>query len=209
MYQPPHFRMSDDAALLSFIEGHPLGLLISSGASGLIANPVPFFLRRSEEGEGACLVAHLAKANPQWQILAQGAEVLVVFSGANHYVSPGWYATKRETGKVVPAWNYQLVQVRGHARVHHDPEWLLAQVEQLTGQKEAHRQEAWAVNDAPEAFLAGQFKGIVGIEIEITSLEGKLKASQNRSPADREGVVSGLEREETPEAAAMLNLMQG
>ncbi|MDQ0457041.1 transcriptional regulator [Rhizobium paknamense] len=197
--------MAEEPALLAFIEQNPLGLLISSGSAGLMANPVPFFLRRGDQG--LTLVAHLAKANPQWKALTDEAEILVVFSGTDHYVSPGWYATKQETGKVVPTWNYQLVQVRGTARIHQEPEWLLAQVSQLTGQYEDHRDQPWAVTDAPAPFVAAQLKGIVGVEIAVTAIEGKLKASQNRNAADQQGVLQGLRQEETAEAHAMAELM--
>ncbi|MFK0332606.1 FMN-binding negative transcriptional regulator [Rhizobium sp. NPDC090275] len=191
MYQPPHFREDDLGVQHALIRAHPLGLLITTGASGLMANSVPFHLDAAASEKGT-LRLHLAKANPQWRDLADGAELLVVFQGADSYVTPSWYETKRETGKVVPTWNYAVVQVRGTACVIDDADWLLAQITALTTQHETPREKPWAVSDAPEAYVRAQMKGIVGVEIEITAIEGKWKVSQNRPIADREGVAAGL-----------------
>ncbi|MCM2290904.1 FMN-binding negative transcriptional regulator [Allorhizobium sp. BGMRC 0089] len=206
MYQPPHFRQTEIDTLHAFIRQHPLGLLISSGTAGLLANPVPFFLKSEPDGKTS-LIAHLARANPQWQALEKDVEALVVFMGPDHYISPGWYRTKQETGKVVPTWNYQLVQVRGHVRVHHDSDWLRHQVKLLTDQQEADHPRPWALEDAPEPYVAGQLKGIVGIEINVTLIEGKLKASQNRNEADRDGVRNGLLEKDTGSASIMAALV--
>lgn len=191
MYQPPHFREDDLGVQHELIRAHPLGLLITAGDSGLMANPVPFHLDANASEKGT-LQLHLAKANGQWRDIQDGAPVLAVFQGANSYVTPSWYRTKQETGKVVPTWNYAIVQVRGPARVIDDAEWLLRQINAITGQQEGNRQEPWAVHDAPEDFIRAQLKGIIGVEIEITAIEGKWKVSQNRPVADREGVASGL-----------------
>lgn len=188
MYQPVHFREERPEVLHGLIAKRPLGLLISSGPQGLLANPVPFRL----EAGGALLTCHLARANSQWKDLAQAPECLVVFSGEDTYVTPGWYASKAEHGKVVPTWNYITVQARGRARVIEDAEWLRGQVAALTDAHEATRPKPWAASDAPEDFMAQQLKAIVGVEITITTLEGKWKMSQNRNAADRAGVVQGL-----------------
>ncbi|MDE3177445.1 MAG: FMN-binding negative transcriptional regulator [Pseudomonadota bacterium] len=191
MYEPPLHRQNDLAAIHALIRAHPLALLVSHGPSGLLANAIPFTL--VEDGSRFGLLrCHLARANPQGRDLAEGAQALVVFQGANHYITPSWYATKRDTGKVVPTWNYVMAQARGTARVVESPDWLRAQVEQLTREREAARAEPWAVSDAPEDFVAQQLRAIVGVEIVLTDLRGKWKASQNRPPADREGVVEGL-----------------
>jgi transcriptional regulator len=195
MYQPPHFREDDLGVQHELIRAHPLGLLITAGGSGLMANPVPFQLDAHASEKGT-LRLHLAKANGQWRDIQDGAPVLAVFQGANSYVTPSWYRTKQETGKVVPTWNYAIVQVRGPARVMDDAEWLLRQINAITGQQEGNREEPWAVHDAPEDFIRAQLKGIIGIEIEITAIEGKWKVSQNRPVADREGVASGLNQVE-------------
>lgn len=193
MYQPPHFIESDRATLHALIRAHPLGLLVSVGADGPVADPVPFLLD-ADAGENGRLRCHLARANPQWKIIAETAQanVLVVFQGAESYVTPSWYETKRETGKVVPTWNYAMVQVRGHARVIEDTAWLAQQIRDLTGEHEAPRPEPWQVSDAPERFIEAQLKGIVGIEIDIAAIEGKWKVSQNRPVGDRVGVAAGL-----------------
>ncbi|GAB1580524.1 FMN-binding negative transcriptional regulator [Phyllobacterium phragmitis] len=191
MYQPPHFREDDLGVQHALIRAHPLGLLITAGGSGLIANPVPFHLD-TEASEKGTFRLHLAKANAQWRDIQDGAPVLAVFQGVNSYVTPSWYLTKQETGKVVPTWNYVIVQARGAARVIHDSDWLRAQIDAITGQHESRREKPWTVHDAPDDFVRAQLKGIVGVEIEIASIEGKWKVSQNRPVADREGVAAGL-----------------
>ena len=194
MYQPPHFVETRPDVLHALIRAHPLGLLVSNGTDGPIANPLPFLLD-ADAGPHGRLRAHLAKANPQWRSISENTEmpVLVVFQGADSYVTPSWYETKRETGKVVPTWNYAVVQVRGRARIVDDKEWLAGQIAELTATHEAPQAEPWQVTDAPAPFIEAQIKGIIGLEIEITELSGKWKVSQNRPVADRVGVANGLE----------------
>ena len=204
MYEPPLHRQEDLAQVFAMMAAHPLGLLISHGASGLLANAVPF-TRVDDGSQFGLLRAHLARANPQWRELS--GEVLVVFQGAGHYITPSWYATKRETGKVVPTWNYLIVQARGRPRVIEDADWLRAQIEALTSKKEASRAKPWAVGDAPEDFVASQIRQIVGVEIEITDIKGKWKVSQNRKAEDRAGVIAGLEAEGDPEAEEMARIV--
>jgi transcriptional regulator len=192
MYQPLPHRQEQLEAQHALIRSHPLGLLISHGAEGLQANSIPFLIDPGASKLGT-LQAHMARANGQWRALDAANDVLVVFQGADHYITPGWYETKRETGKVVPTWNYVMVQARGRPRVIEDAAWLRAQIEALTKKNESARPAPWAVGDAPEAFIAMQIKAIVGVEIEITDIAGKWKASQNRPAADRIGVVAGLE----------------
>jgi transcriptional regulator len=191
MYEPPLHRQDDLAEIHAMIRARPFGLLISHGPSGLQASSVPFTLVDDGSAYGM-LRAHLARANPQGRDLAEASEALVVFQGPDHYITPSWYATKRETGKVVPTWNYVMVQARGAARVVEGADWLRAQVEQLTNAREAEREKPWAVGDAPEDFIAQQLRAIVGVEIALTDLRGKWKASQNRNDADRAGVIAGL-----------------
>jgi transcriptional regulator len=150
----------------------------------------------------------MARANGQWRDLAEAGEALAVFQGADHYVSPSWYATKRETGKVVPTWNYVMVQARGVARVIEDEAWLRRQITALTQSQESSRPAPWAVGDAPEDFLAAMVRQIVGLEIEIVDIRGKWKASQNRSAADRAGVVAGLTADGDPQALAMAAIVR-
>ena len=196
MYQPPHFVETRQDVLHGLIRAHPLGLLISNGIDGPVANAIPFLLD-AEAGPNGRLRAHLAKANPQWRQLADNptSPVLVVFQGADAYVTPSWYETKRETGKVVPTWNYAIVQVRGTVKVIDDAEWIAQQITDLTLSQEGPRETPWAVTDAPPTFIQSQIKGIIGLELEIAEISGKWKVSQNRPVADRVGVAEGLEKQ--------------
>jgi transcriptional regulator len=191
MYQPPHFREDRLEVQHALIRSHPLGLLVTFGSTGLVANPVPFWLDAAATPLGS-LKAHLSRANPQWRDYDPAQEALVVFQGPEAYITPSWYAAKQETGKVVPTWNYAIVQAYGRMRVIDDPAWLREQIGHMTDDRESTRPEPWAVGDAPESFVAAQLKGIVGVEIEISRIEGKWKVSQNRSDADRKGVAEGL-----------------
>ena len=194
MYQPPHFREDRVEVQHGLIRSHPLGLLVTAGAGGLMANPIPFLIY-PEESELGTLRAHVARGNPQWRELGVVEECLVVFQGPHSYVSPSWYATKQETGKVVPTWNYVTVHAWGRPRVIEDAGWLRRQLDDLTASQENRRVPPWAVGDAPEPFIASQMKGIVGVEIPVARIEGKWKVSQNRPEADRAGVVAGLTAE--------------
>lgn len=199
MYLPQSFREDRAEVLAAAIHAHPLAHFITYGAEGLEASPIPM-LFEPEEGSQGALLGHLARANGQWKRADAGVEALAIFSGPQHYISPGWYETKRETGKVVPTWNYITIQVRGRVSFHPDASFLLDVVRRLTERHEAGRAAPWAVSDAPEDFIAGQLRAIVGLRMEITSLTGKWKMSQNRSAADRAGVVEGLRGEGTAEA---------
>jgi transcriptional regulator len=210
MYEPPLHREDDLSTQHALIRARPLGLLISSGPQGLVANAIPFLIDPAASKLGT-LRAHVARANGQWRDLLHAPEALVVFQGAEHYVSPSWYATKRETGKVVPTWNYVMVQARGAARIIEEDAWLSWQIEELTNGQEARRDKPWAVGDAPPDFIALQRRAIVGIEIEIAEIHGKWKASQNRNAADRAGVVAGLEElgdEEARDMAAIVKAIR-
>lgn len=200
MYQPPHFIETRTEVLHALMRAHPLGLLVSNGTDGPAADLIPFLLDAEVDANGR-LRAHMARANPHWRLIADNpqAKVLVVFQGSDAYVTPSWYETKRETGKVVPTWNYAIVQVGGAARIIEDGAWVATQIGDLTRQQENGRQEAWAVTDAPPAFIQAQIKGIVGLEIDIQTIHGKWKVSQNRPVADRAGVADGLDRETDPE----------
>jgi transcriptional regulator len=206
MYEPPLHRNENLAELHALIRGRVFGLLISNGAEGLVANSVPFVLDTDASKLGV-LKAHLARANPQWRDLQERPDVLVVFQGHDHYITPSWYLTKRETGKVVPTWNYAMVQAKGRARVM-DESWLAQQVEELTRTLERRREQPWAVQDAPADFIAMQRRAIVGVEIEILDIRGKWKASQNRPAADREGVIAGLEAMGDDDSRAMAAIVR-
>ena len=207
MYVPVHFEETRLSVQHDLVEAHPLALLITSDENGPLANLVPVLLDRTASEKGT-LKLHLARANPQWKQLAAGDACLVVFQGVDAYVTPGWYETKRETGKVVPTWNYTTVQVRGRATVHEDAQWLKDQVSVLTGVHEAGQAKPWGVNDAPDDFIASQLRAIVGVEIEITDITGKWKVSQNRNAADAAGVVEGLRESDDAEKRRMADLVE-
>jgi len=210
MYQPVHHEEKRLEVMQGLIRAHPLGLLVSNGADGPLANLVPFLLDGERSAYGT-LRAHVARANPQWRAIAEraGEKVLVIFQGVNAYITPSWYATKRETGKVVPTWNYAIVQARGRARIIEDAAWLEAHVRALTDWREGARENPWSVSDAPPDFISMQLRAIVGIEIEIEEIAGKWKVSQNRPSADRAGVVEGLRAmKDDADAAVMAELVR-
>lgn len=203
MYQPTHFREDRLGVQHGLIRDYPLGLLVTAGAGGLMANPVPFTLVPSASERGT-LRAHLARANPQARELAAVSECLVVFGGPQAYVTPSWYATKQETGKVVPTWNYATVHAWGRPHVTEDEAWLRQQLHDLTQHQEGSQDAPWRVSDAPAPFIAAQLRGIVGLEIPIERLEGKWKVSQNRSEGDRRGVLAGFREEDADHMAALV-----
>jgi transcriptional regulator len=191
MYQPSAFREDRLDVQHTLIRSHPLGLLITAGPAGLLANLFPFLLDAAGTEKGT-LRLHIARANPQWKELETVEECLVVFQGPQDYVTPSWYATKRETDKVVPTWNYATVHVWGRPRVMNDDSWLRRQLEDLTASREGLRDAPWQVDDAPAEFVAMQMRAIVGVEIPVSRIEGKWKMSQNRPEADRHGVIEGF-----------------
>lgn len=207
MYQPQHFNVSEPATLHAALRAHPLGTLVTLQDGELVADEVPFVLDATPSAQHplGVLKAHVARANPLWQRHDAAHKVLVVFKGPQAYVSPSWYATKAQHGKVVPTWNYIVVQASGHL-THKDGDaaWLRAQLDALTDSQEHHRQPPWQVSDAPADYLAQAMRAIVGIEIPIATLVGKWKVSQNQPAANREGVVRGLTdtARQTPDSAA-------
>lgn len=200
MYTPSHFDETRPELLQQLLHDHPLGLLITNGPQGLDANPVPF-LHDPRPGGAGVLTAHVARANPVWKEAAE-REVLVVFQGPQAYISPNWYPSKSDNGKAVPTWNYIVVQARGKLVAHDDVAWLRELVTRLTQRHEATQAVPWQLSDAPPDYLEAMLRGIVGIEIPLSSLRGKWKMSQNHPAANREGVSSGL-RSRGPEATAV------
>ena len=192
MYLPTHFREDRVEVLHQFIERYPLGSLVAVTADGLRAEHVPVLLDRGA-GTSGRLSGHIARANDLWTSVAANTDVLVLFGGPDAYVSPAWYPSKAEHGKVVPTWTYAVVQVRGAIRFFDDPARLHALVASLTYRHEAGRREPWSVDDAPADYVEKQLRAIVGFEIDIHDVIGKFKASQNRSDADRAGVRAGLD----------------
>ena len=205
MYCPASFREDRLEVLHALMRSHRLATLVTAGEGGLLANLVPFTLvADSPAGGPGLLRAHLARANGQVDALRAGTPALVIFQGPQSYVTPSWYATKAETGKVVPTWNFVMVQARGTPRVVDEADWIHAQISELTHSQESPRAEPWHVSDAPEPYIAAQMRAIVGVEIPIERLEGKWKVSQNHPAANRQGVADGLRREGGSEAMAQL-----
>ena len=208
MYTPAHFDESRLSELHAFIKKYPLGAVITGASGNLDANHVPLILD-SSSGPFGTLRGHIARANSLWRDAGPETEVLVIFQGPDSYVSPSFYPSKKEHGRVVPTWNYGVVHARGKLKVEHDPKWLRALVVQLTDQHEANRSEPWRVSDAPEEYVSKMLDAKVGLEIVVTELRGKLKLSQNRSEADREGVRRGLDQASEANAVATAALMSG
>lgn len=203
MYSPPFNRVDDEHEIRAMVRAWGTAELVTVDADG---RPVATLLPIIWHGD--TVIAHLAKANPHWRGITAGAPALLICGGPQAYVSPSWYATKAEHGKVVPTWNYSAVHLSGTAVVHHDADWLRTAVTQLTEQHETGRSDPWSVTDAPAPFVAGQLRGIVGVEIHVEKIEAKAKLSQNRSAADREGVVRGLEASTGPVDDAVGHLMK-
>ena len=192
MYEPPLHRNEHLPELHALIKERVFGLLISNGAEGLVASSVPFVLDSAGSKLGT-LKVHLARANAQWRDLEEQPDALIVFQGYDHYITPSWYATKRETGKVVPTWNYIAVHAYGRAEFFDDAERLRAIVTRLTDAHEAASATPWRVTDAPPRYIDLELKAIVGVEVPIRHLDGKWKLNQNRQAADRHGVIDALE----------------
>jgi len=208
MYRPSAFREDRLETLHALIEAHPLATLVTAGSDGLNANLLPFTLA-ADRGDRGVLRAHLAKGNDQIAALREGREALVIFQGAEAYITPSWYVSKAEHGKVVPTWNYVVVQAWGTSRVIDDPAWLRIQIDELTRKQERDRSEPWNVTDAPESFVQSQIKGITGLEIEVSRIEGKWKVSQNRPEKDRVSVVQGLKSERRDDVMAAIVAERG
>ena len=207
MYTPTAFRQNDLATLHQQMRATRLPTLVSHGPNGLLASHLPLLLEPGE-GQYGTLYGHFARANPQWRDLAQGSPALVIFQGAEAYISPSWYAAKAEHGKVVPTWNYIAVHAWGQAEVFDEPERLLELVSRLSDRHEQGRAQPWAVSDAPREYIDAMLRAIVGFALPIRRLEGKWKLSQNRSASDQAGVRTGLATSNNPrdhELAAQMN----
>lgn len=194
MYVPAHFKEDRLDVLHGFIRGSGLATLVSMTADGMIASHAPLMLDPGPAPYGT-LIGHLAKANPHARVADPGVQTLVIFQGPEGYITPSYYAAKREHGKVVPTWNYAAVHAYGTLEVFDDPVRLLDVVTRLTVRNETPRAQPWAVSDAPDDFVQGMLRGIVGISLPIARLEGKVKMSQNRPATDVAGVVDGLRQD--------------
>ncbi len=205
MYIPPAFQEDDIATLHAAIRVSRLTNFITATADGLIGTPLPMILNETEGPHGT-LYGHVARANPQWKRVPIG-DAMAVFMGPDAYVTPSWYATKRQTGKVVPTWNYVAVHAYGPVEFFEDADRLLDVVTRLTKLHESARPDPWVVTDAPKEFIQSQLRGIVGLRMPITRVDGKRKMSQNRSAEDRAGVVNGLAASDSAVDRAVADLI--
>lgn len=206
MYSPAVFIENRVELLYEFIRTQVFGTLVTCGADELEATHLPMLLH-PEAGTQGVLRCHVARANPQWKTITAGTQALAIFQGANHYITPSWYPTKLEHGKVVPTWNYVAVHVRGRARLLNADE-LLEHVKALTEHNERPFERPWSVDDAPKEYVDSMLRAIVGIEIAIDSIEGKCKASQNQPERNQQGVISGLTELNSPESLRMAQLVR-
>lgn len=207
MYLPKYHAMTDMAAMQMHIEHHALGAWVCQGDGGLVANHIPFILDRTLGAHGR-LIGHVSRANPVWRRLETGASSIVMFMGAQTYISPAWYPGKQVHGRVVPTWNYVTVHVHGAARAVEDHDWTLDMLNRLTDAQESSRPKPWSVSDAPSEYVQKMMRAIVGIEITIDRMEGRLKLSQDEDHADRWGTVEGLMQEPGTQAHAMAGLVR-
>jgi len=202
MYTPVQFKVGETGEVHALMRANPFATLITYGSDGLVATHLPTVLKVDAASPLGRIECHLARPNPQWKTFAADIDALVIFQGAEAYIRPGWYPSKLEHGKAVPTWNYAVVHAYGRLEVVDDKDWLLAHVGELSDQQEAPYAARWSTADAPGDYLERQARGIVGLRLAITRLEGKVKMSQNRDHADRDGVVRGLtERGERQDAA--------
>ena len=206
MYQPSHFEETRLDVMQALVASQPLCTLVTLSDEGLVADQIPM-LTRPAEGTPGTLVGHVARANPLWRATRLETPVLAIFQGPQHYISPNWYPTKQEHGKVVPTWNYVVVQVRGVLSIHDDAAWVRQQVTQLTQQQERSSAKPWAVEDAPREYADAMLKAIVGISITVTQWSGKWKVSQNQPGVNRAGVVQALAGLTDGNALAMAGLV--
>jgi transcriptional regulator len=206
MFVPRHFAEDRVDVLHAAMRAIAFGTLVSMGADGIIASHIPLLLEDAPVPLGT-LTGHLARGNPQGRGPAPEAEALAIFLGPEAYVTPSWYPSKAETGRVVPTWNYVAIHAYGRLRFIDDPAWKRAHVARLTLSQEGQRAAPWAVSDAPEDYLEGMLKGIIGFELPIARLQGKWKMSQNRDARDRDGVIAGLGSEGDAGAAAVAAVM--
>jgi transcriptional regulator len=206
MYVAKHHQITEQETTLALIEAYPLGAWVCQFNDGLVANHIPFFLDRTR-GRIGTLMGHVARANAVWRHIGAGSPSVVMFQGAQSYISPGWYPGNAQHGRVVPTWNYAVAHVHGTARVMEDPAWMLDMLNRLTDAQESSQVRPWRVSDAPSDFTAQLLLGIVGIEIPIERLEGKLKASQDEDLQDRLGTVTGLRSKSDDQSHAMADLV--
>ena len=207
MYIPKANEEKRVSVMRELMVAHPLGTLVTLGASGLFASHIPMVLE-DDGSQFGVLQGHIARANTQWRDIVPTVDALAIFAGHQHYISPNWYPGKKEHGKEVPTWNYAVVHAYGPLKVVEDERWLLTFLNKLTNIHEAGSPIPWKVSDAPEDFIKSLLNAIVGLELPIQRLEGKWKVSQNRTEEERKGVIEGLSKLNTPESLAMKALVE-
>ncbi|MGA3089627.1 MAG: FMN-binding negative transcriptional regulator [Terriglobales bacterium] len=207
MYIPRANEEKRVSVMQALMVSAPLATLVTLGASGLFASHIPMVLENDGSPFGV-LKGHIARANRQWCDSVPEVDALAIFAGHQHYISPNWYPGTQEHGKEVPTWNYAVVHAYGPLKAIEDEQWLLAFLNRLTDIHEAGSPVPWKVGDAPADFIRSLLKGIVGLELPIERLEGKWKVSQNRTEAERKGVIDGLGSLDTPESRAMKALVE-
>ena len=205
MYAPHQFREERRDILIAAMRDIQLAAVVTSGPDGLVATHVPVVVR--EQADDLVLEFHVARQNPHWQLA--GANSLMIFQGPQAYIHPGWYESKAEHGRVVPTWTYVMVHAHGLLEAMQTEDELLAHLNQLTDQNEARREKPWAVQDAPEKYIHGMTRAIVGLRMTVQKLEGSWKLNQHKNEADRTGVISGLSVESDPQANSISALMRG
>jgi transcriptional regulator len=208
MYTPVQFKVDEAAEAHALMRAHPFAILVTHGADGLVATHLPTVLKVDAASPLGRIECHLARPNPAWKTFAPDTDALMIFQGAEAYIRPGWYPSKAEHGKAVPTWNYAVVHAYGRLEVIEDKDWLLAHVGELSNQQEATYAQRWSTSDAPADYLDRQARGIVGLRLAVSRLEGKIKMSQNRDVGDREGVVRGLAERGQGNDAATAALVQ-
>ncbi|RQW69746.1 FMN-binding negative transcriptional regulator [Halomonas sp. YLB-10] len=197
MYQPRHFAMTDEDARMAVVRAYPFATLVTDGDQGVCIDHLPLMVEQTSQG-ALVLRGHIARANALWRLGegeradAAAIEAVAIFHGPDAYISPGWYPDKRRHGRVVPTWNYQVVHAHGRLVFPRESDWLTSHLTSLVDRFEAGREAPWAVDDAPEDYLEGMRRGIVGVELEVTRLVGKHKASQQKPLEEREGIREGL-----------------
>jgi len=207
MYQPPQFRENRKEIMHELMRSHPFATLITIKDGDICADHLPLLIH-SEASQYGTIRGHIAKGNPLWCNESAGFNALAIFQGPQAYITPSWYPSKKVHGKVVPTWNYAVVHARGKLRFIDDRDWLAAHLIELTSRNERHRAAPWKISDAPRDYVERLLRGIVGFELEITSLEGKWKVSQNKEAKDRKGVQNGLLLESNQDATAIAELVE-
>jgi transcriptional regulator len=206
MYRPEHFRVEDVSQMHALMRDRPFAAIISGGAAGLHASHLPTVLK--DDGPYGMIECHLARANSHWKDLSASNDALMIFQGPQGYITPNWYPSKAEHGKVVPTWNFSVVHAYGRPEVMDDKDWLHQHVTELTAQQERNEAKPWQPSDAPSVYIEAMLRGIIGLRFAITRLEGKWKMSQNRDMQDRDGVAKGLGKRGTGDDLAMAEIVR-